>query len=202
MTDYKKKAPGEFIVFGGDEYKKFQEVSLLDNEKEITERKDTSLYSLDLGFGSFAIWRTCINGVDIYETISDADAEIELGDIDALDFKYIDGVLSGISKLTEICHKIAVDRGQWKNGIHGALKALRNELHELVEAVHFGNSCPFKATEIHSNEEYFEKVAGTIEDELADVVICCLSIAGELKIDDFGMRIAEKIAYNSERGKK
>ena len=39
---------------------------------------------------------------------------------------------SMINMMTGKAFDVATQRGQWKNGIHGALKALRNELHELV----------------------------------------------------------------------
>jgi len=107
-----------------------------------------------------------------------------------------------MKELQKKAHETAVKRGKWDRGMDGAILNLYEEVSEFANAIEDKSQI---------NEDYYEggldyrttyevNVAGSVDDELADVVIVCLSIAEELGID-LMTAIKNKMRYNEVRGK-
>lgn len=124
-----------------------------------------------------------------------------------------------LNKLAEQAHKIATDRGQWKDTeIKDVLLVLVEELAEATKAHREGYVLEIDNGSIlidsKSSRQEIDQCAGDIDfecsyevlikdsfqDELADVIITVLSICHEMKID-IDWHLKNKMRFNSIRGK-
>ena len=88
-------------------------------------------------------------------------------------------------------YETAVSRGQWKDGVHGALYALRGEVSELM--------AEFQRMVPQMSDKLPDRLA--FEEELADVALTCFSIAERMGVNLHDV-MQEKAIYNMKRGVK
>lgn len=115
-----------------------------------------------------------------------------------------------INELAKEIHKNAVDKGfyEGEKNIGEMLCLIHSEVSEALEADREGNHVPSVFCDSINNledfmfKQYFEsEVKNTFEDELADIVIRVLDLAGFKQID-LESHIKAKMRYNSMREHK
>jgi NTP pyrophosphatase (non-canonical NTP hydrolase) len=96
-----------------------------------------------------------------------------------------------LKSASERAYEIAQKRGQYKKDGQDVLRDLKHCAGEVLEAMNaYGEWC---------NEDYFT-TKEDFENELADIVICVLSISAEENID-IEKAIARKMLINEGRAK-
>ena len=115
-----------------------------------------------------------------------------------------------INKLSKEIHQNAKDKGFFESerNLGEMLCLIHSEVSEALEADRDGNYCDENLNsiiEIKNNEEFQQKfetnIKNTFEDELADVMIRVLDLAGYKNID-LELHIKAKMRYNALRKQK
>ena len=96
-----------------------------------------------------------------------------------------------LNEASQWAFEISKKRNQYKGDGHDTIRALKHCACEVVEAV--------DAYDCWHNEDY-ENTKEEFENELADVIICILSISGAEKID-IEYAISRKMLINEGRAK-
>lgn len=113
-----------------------------------------------------------------------------------------------LNKLKQEIHQNAIEKGFWEHELseEHCLMLVITEVAEMVEADRKGMHVPSDAIKIAKEQDFnrffFESVySGTVEDELADIVIRLLDLAGarDIEIEDFIKRDEEELKEARKR---
>ncbi|MEG1617375.1 MAG: hypothetical protein RR202_10475 [Bacteroidales bacterium] len=113
-----------------------------------------------------------------------------------------------LNKLKQEIHQNAIEKGFWEHELSDehCLMLVITEIAEMVEADRKGMHVPLDAIKIAKkqgfNDMFFKAVySGTVEDELADIVIRLLDLAGarDIEIEDFIKRDEEGLKEARKR---